>query len=115
MLVSCLGKNKVPAEIIKPQKMQNILWDVIRAQALSMEIASKDSTVNEVAETKALTQKVFEIHHITSADFEKSYAWYTNHPDNLRNIFDSLNIQTQRQNELKLKERYKPLKKDLIK
>ncbi len=68
-LWSCSGKNKVPAEIIQPDEMQNILWDVMRAQALSTEIARKDSSINEIAETKVLTQKVFEIHNITSTSF----------------------------------------------
>lgn len=115
MLISCLGKNKVPSGIIKPKEMQNILWDVIRAQALSVEIAHKDSTINEVTETKALSQKIFEIHNIKSADFDRSYTWYTNHPNMMLTIFDSLNNQIQRQNELKMKERSKPFKKDSIK
>ena len=71
LFVSCLEKNKVPSEIIQPKEMQNILWDVMRAQTLSSEIARKDSTVNEIAETKVLTQKVFEIHNIKSSDFNK--------------------------------------------
>ncbi len=115
MLFSCLGKNKVPAGIIKPKEMQNILWDVIRAQALSVEIARKDSTLNEVTETKALSQKIFEIHNIKSADFDRSYTWYTNHPNMMLTIFDSLNNQIQRQNEIKIKEMSKPFKKNLIK
>src|SRR5450755_3060300 len=106
ILVSCSGKNKVPSEIIQQKEMQNILWDVIRAQALSGEIARKDSTINEVAETKMLTQKVFEIHNITSSVFDQSYAWYTSHPETMRIIFDSMNIQNQRQNDLRMKGGY---------
>ena len=115
VLFSCSGKNKVPAGIIQQKKMQNILWDVIRAQALSGELARKDSTINEVAETKILTQKVFEIHHITSSAFDQSYSWYTSHPEMMRIIFDSMNIQNQRQNELRMKEGHKPFKGDIIK
>ena len=96
--------------------MQNILWDVIRAQALSAEMARKDSTIKEVAETKILTQKVFEIHHITSSAFDQSYSWYTGHPEIMRIIFDSMNIQNQRQNdcERSKEEDTKPFKKDSI-
>jgi hypothetical protein len=112
LFISCLGKNKVPSEIIQPGKMQKILWDVIRAQALSTEIARKDSTVNEIAETKALTQKVFEIYKITSAGFNQSYIWYTNHPDIMRVVFDSLNAQNQRESQLEMKEKYNPVKID---
>ena len=79
LFVSCLEKNKVPSEIIQPDKMQKILWDVIRAQALSAEIARKDSTVNEIAETKVLTQKVFEIYKITSTTFIQSYFFFIIH------------------------------------
>ena len=99
--VSCLEKNKVPSEIIQPNEMQKILWDMVRAQALSTEIARKDSSVNEIAETKVLTQKVFEIHKISSTTFNQSYIWYTNHPDMMRTIFDSLNAQNQRQSHWK--------------
>lgn len=102
----------MPSGFIQPKQMQNILWDVIRAQALSGEISRKDSSVNEIAETKALTQKVFQIHNITTAEFDKSYAWYTNHPEVLRLLFDSLNAQRQRDNEMKLKIMREPLKLD---
>ena len=115
LFISCLGKNKVPSEIIQPRKMQKILWDVIRAQALSTEIARKDSTVNEIAETKVLTQKVFEIYKITSTTFNQSYMWYTNHPDIMRIVFDSLNAQNQRESQLEMKEKHTPLKLDSLK
>jgi hypothetical protein len=115
ILFSCSGKNKVPAEIIQQKEMQNILWDVIRAQALAAEMARKDSTINEVAETKILTQEVFEIHHITSSAFDQSYSWYTDHPEMMRIIFDSMNIENQRQNDFRMKRGYKPLREDLIK
>ena len=115
LFISCLGKNKVPGEIIQPGKMQKILWDVIRAQALSTEIARKDSTVNEIAETKVLTQKVFEIYKITSTTFNQSYIWYTDHPDIMRIVFDSLNAQKQRESQLEMKVRYHPLKLDPLK
>src|SRR6476659_391894 len=109
VLFSCSGKNNVPGEIIHPKAMQNILWDLLRAQALSHEMARKDSTINEVTETKILTQKVFEIHNITSPVFDKSYSWYISHPEMMRTIFDSMNVQNQRQNDMRMGG-YKPFK-----
>lgn len=110
LFISCSGKNKVPVEIIQPNEMQKILWDMLRAQALSAEIARKDSAINEIAETKVLTQKVFEIYKTTSAAFNKSYSWYTNHPDVLQMVFDSLNAQKQRESQLEQKARFQPVK-----
>ena len=115
IFTSCLGKNDVPAKIIQQKEMQNILWDILRAQALAEEIAHKDSSVNEVAETKVLNEKIFKIHNIAENDFNESYAWYTNHPDVLKIIFDSLSSQNQRENDLKIKEKHKPFKLDSLK
>ncbi len=111
VVISCRDKNRVPPEIIGQKEMQSILWDVIRAQILSLEMAHKDSTINEIAHTKALAKRIFEIHKITAADFEKSYNWYTNHPDLMRIIFDSMSVRKQKENDLELERRAKPIKK----
>jgi len=106
--VSCGNKNKVPSEIIQPEKMELILWDVVRSQALSAEEARKDSTINEIAQTKVLAQKVFKIHNITSAEYDKSYKWYTNHPDIMKILLDSLSNHIQEENKEDFKEKHEP-------
>jgi hypothetical protein len=111
LVISCSNKNKVPSEIIQPKQMQKILWDILRAEALSSEYARRDSTINEVAELKILTGKVFQIHKITSSTFDESYKWYTGHQDVLKVLFDSLNSQAQRENKIETKEKPKPEKK----
>lgn len=73
--------------------MQNILWDVMRAQALATEIAKKDSLLNDTLQLKLLTKKVFEIHKTNTVDFNKSYSWYIKHPEAMTLIFDSLYAQ----------------------
>lgn len=115
LLMSCSGKNNVPPEIIQPKKMQLVLWDVIKAQELSGVMARKDSSINEIEETKSLTQKVYEIHNITSGDFDKSYLWYTEHPELMRTIFDSMTVQSERQKEQRIKDGYKPFKGNTLK
>lgn len=110
LFFSCADKNKVPAEIISQEKMQGILWDVVRAQILSLEMAHRDTSLNEIAETKALTKKVFDIHKITAVDFDKSYNWYASHPELMKNLFDSLSSQKQLENDLQLKIKNKPAK-----
>jgi Domain of unknown function (DUF4296) len=116
ILLSCSGKNKVPSGIIQPRQMQGIMWDVIRAQALSQAMASKDSSMNEQAQTKVFTQKIFEIHKITAATFDASYLWYTAHPEVMHTLFDSLNAQSQRQIDAKFKgPPVNPFKKNILK
>ena len=116
-LFSCYSADKIPKDIIKPEKMKSILWDVMRAQTLAQETALKDSTLDVAIETKILSQKVFEIHKTDSLHFVQSYNWYVMHPETLKLIFDSLYVQKQRKNELDLRTKEKaavqPLKKKL--
>jgi hypothetical protein len=93
ILSSCLSNNKPPKSIIQPKEMQNILWDVMRAQALATEITKKDSLLNDTLELKLLTKKVFEIHKTNTVNFNKSYSWYIKHPEAMTLIFDSLYAQ----------------------
>ena len=107
---SCADRNRIPSGMIQPAQMQKILWDVLQAQALSGELCKKDSSVNEVAEIKLLTERVFELYRIRSIDFQRSYAWYTGHPDIMLEVIDSLNNQEQRENLIKLNKRILPIK-----
>src|SRR5689334_13977973 len=86
-LFACTGK-QVPADIIQPEEMKKIIWDITRAQWLSEEVSRKDSGINKVAATMVLSKKIFEMHHITQPDFNKSYLWYTSHPEILRVMLD---------------------------
>lgn len=74
------------------------MWDVLRAKALASQYAKKDSSLNDSTQTKLLTQKVFEAHHIKEGDFEKSYDWYIQNPESMKVMFDSLYAQKQRNN-----------------
>ncbi len=114
LLLSCSGKNDTPQGIIKPKEMSGIMWDVLRAQNFAAEIARKDSSINVAAQTKVLTQKVFEIHKINASLFDKSYNWYTSHPDMLETIFDSLYTQKERENDLLRSNQYKHVFKDSL-
>lgn len=96
-LVACSTKERPPSNVLSKNEMQSVLWDVIRAQFLAQHNARKDSTINLNAETRILTDKVFNIHKITSKDFDRSYNWYTAHPDQFQVMMDSLYTQKQRE------------------
>lgn len=103
ILASCYSADKRPAVVIKPDEMQSILWDLMRAQTLASQTALKDSSVDAAFETKILSEKIFQIHKTDSAKFSKSYTWYLKHPDRLKLIFDSLYAQKQREKDTSLK------------
>jgi ribonuclease HII len=91
LFYSC--KERVPSGIIKQNKMQEVLWDMLRADALSHQLANSDSTKLPDDERAKLTRQVFIIHNITENQFDKSYSYYAQHPEIMRNMLDSLNSQ----------------------
>ncbi len=96
-LFSCGSKDTPPKDLIQPKEMQTVLWDVIRAQYVASEMAKSDSTINTEAQTKILSDKALAIHQLSEEEFNKSYQWYVEHPKILQTIFDSLQVQKQRE------------------
>lgn len=103
-------KESMQAGIIGPQKMQVILWDVLRADALSRELVRTDSSKSMSTEVDRLRSQVFLIHKITGEQFVKSYSFYTRNPGILKRILDSLNSQQVRISTLEI-----PVEKNRIK
>ncbi len=108
---SCTKSTYVPPGIIKPREMQNIFWDMIRGDILAQEIVNKDSTKNLKTESFAINEKIFFIHNINRAKFEKSIAFYEKNPGLIKIVFDSLNSVQTRKNSREM-ERHKKGPKD---
>ena len=100
--VACTDKNNAPANIIQKDTMRNVMWDMIQADQYAKLYLVRDScTINDKDETIKLYQQVFQIHHITKDEFEKSYKYYMAHQDLNKLVFDSLSAQI-------LRERHQP-------
>jgi hypothetical protein len=113
LMISCINKDKIPSGVIVRDSMPGILWDVIVADQFSKQFILKDSAkINTRLETMKLYQQVFQVHHITRDEFQKSYQFYIAHPDLMKIIFDSLSVYSNKQRQ----EIYKPIKpKPLLK
>lgn len=96
-VVSCTGKNERPENILKPEKMQDVFWDYIRADVYASEFIKKDSTKNPDLENARLQEKIFKQHNITREDFDKSYTWYSNHKELMTTLMDSMLARKQRE------------------
>jgi Domain of unknown function (DUF4296) len=89
-LGSCVDKNKIPKDILPKEKMQTVLWSMISAgEFLNAYILNKDS-VDKLAESSRIYGQVFQVHHITKEEFDKSYLYYREHPDLMKVVLDSL-------------------------
>lgn len=90
VLTSCGSKNEMPLDVLKTEKMQAVLWDMVKADAFTTEFIKKDSLKNATEENLKLQQQVFAIHKITRAEFYKSYDYYKAHTPLFKAILDSM-------------------------
>ena len=83
LLAGC-GK-QIPAEVIQPDRMENILYDYHLSISMSNNLSYSDNYQKE-----AYKNYVFRKHHITEAEFDSSMVWYTRHTEELAAIYKRL-------------------------
>lgn len=89
-LLSCSKGDKIPDNVVKPDRMEKLLWDTFLAEAAAQQISAKDSTVVLSDKIKELTKKALQINKISETAFFRSYNWYVNHPETFSAVLDSL-------------------------
>lgn len=101
--ISCGSKDEIPSTILKQEKMQAVLWDVIKAQAFTDQFVKKDTSKNVDKENLKMQQEIFAIHHITKEEFYKSYAYYETNTGLFKQMLDSIIVQDERNKKTKIK------------
>ena len=89
-IVSCSSPSKVPDDIIQPEKMTMIVYDLIRSEEAAVHL-KLDSNINTFTNRNlAMYNNVFAIHKIDRATFFKSYRYYEEHPILHKALMDSI-------------------------
>ena len=89
-ILVCCKEQKVPDNVLPPQKMQSVMWDMLQADEYANFQLPKDSTLSILDRHTNYYQKVFQIQKITKEQFKKSLKYYQTRPDLLKVMFDSL-------------------------
>ena len=95
LFFSC-NSNDIPKDVLSQEKMEAVLWDVMRADEMASQYAITDSTFKDVSKNASLYQKIFQIHGITKSTFQKSLQYYQQHPAQLQPVIDSLKAFSER-------------------
>jgi hypothetical protein len=88
VILAC--KSSVPKEILPPNKMKAVLWDIMQADEMAEYYSVKDSAFLSLSKHEEYYQKIFSIHKIDKKDFTKSLAYYENHPVVFKTVLESL-------------------------
>lgn len=89
LIASCSHKKEVPKDILPQEKMREVLWSMISAGEFLNAYILNDS-VQKIAEISKTYGQVFQIHHITKEEFDRSWLYYRGRPDIMRVMLDSL-------------------------
>lgn len=90
-MMACGGKGGVPSDVLPQEKMQAVMWDMIRSgDFLNNFVFYRDTGVNKVAETRKWQDKIFEMHGITREQFKRSYTYYQQQPLMMKTMMDSI-------------------------
>jgi hypothetical protein len=112
--VGCSDKKSVPSGILPREKMEVVLWDMIQADQYA-NVLAKDSAAH-IADLKMerlrLYDQVFRLHDVSRDKFQKSYSYYTDHPELSQDLFDSLLV---RGNKLRSDEYAHPSARPVVK
>lgn len=88
---ACSDKKKIPKGILPREKMQMVMWDMIRAEEfLDGFVFAKDTSIDKAAESLKWYDKIYQVYGITKDEFVRSYTYYKEHPAFMKEILDSL-------------------------
>jgi len=91
LVFSCTDNDKIPKDILPETQMRELMWDLIRTgEFLNGFVTNKDSSVSKKAEMEKWFGKIYQLHKINKEQFDKSFAYYQDHPALMKNILDTL-------------------------
>ncbi|MDQ3277857.1 MAG: DUF4296 domain-containing protein [Bacteroidota bacterium] len=93
LFFAACGNSTVPKEVLAPEKMQNVMHDIIKADELVDFLRMSDSTYQPFSKRTALYDTVFSLHRVTKETFQKSLQYYQSRPDLLKEMMNKLHAE----------------------
>ncbi len=96
LISSCGNKNNLPADVLKPDEMRGVLWDVMLSDAFTTHHINTYTSAIAQEENAKLQKQVFATHNITREVFYKSLDYYKAHPNLMKTLLDSVIVKANR-------------------
>lgn len=92
-LASCNNAD-IPEDVLPPEKMGAVWYDVILADELTEFASITDSAYRQFSKRTGLYDTVLQLHKISKEQYKRSERFYQSRPDLMREIFDDLKSKT---------------------
>ena len=96
MIYSCVSRNKIPSDIIPPDQMSDVLFDLSMAEGFVENYHSKDSAWVKDSILITEVDKLLAIRNISQEKFKESYDFYKLHPPLFKKLVDTAYERAQR-------------------
>ncbi len=90
LIVCACSGDSLPKDVLPQEQMQNVLYDVIRADEMVDFLKLSDSTYQPFSRRTDLYDSVFQLHRVKKESFQKSMSFYQRRPDLLKEIIEGL-------------------------
>lgn len=96
LLAACSNKPEVPENILPPDKMEAVSWDLVRADGLLSNTVPADTLTPKLDKRTQLYREVLRMHGVTRESFKQSLQFYEGRPDLLKVVFSKMNERAQK-------------------
>jgi Domain of unknown function (DUF4296) len=97
-IVACGSKGDVPKAVLPKEKMEDVMWDMLRADEFVKEyMLARDSSLRDTAEYIKMYERIFRLNKTNLEQYAESFTYYRTHPKLMKEILDSLNVRGQQQ------------------
>ena len=91
LFIQCTRRQRIPDDVLPPEKMEKVLWDMVRADQFASDyLLPSDTSLNRKTESMRLYQQVFQINGISYDQFARSFKFYRSNPRHLKTVIDSI-------------------------
>lgn len=98
LIVACGSKGDVPKGVLPKEKMEDLMWDMLRADEFVKEyMLARDSSLRDTAEYIKMYERIFRLNKTNREQYAESFTYYRTHPKLMKDILDSLNVRGQQQ------------------
>lgn len=98
LVVACGSKSDVPKSVLPKEKMEDVMWDMLRADEFVKEyMLARDSSLRDTAEYIKMYERIFRLNKTNREQYAESFTYYRTHPKLMKEILDSLNVRGQQQ------------------
>ncbi len=91
LVLSCNRKPAAPDQLLSKDKMEDVLWDLMRADLfINNYMVIKDPNLDKKKQGIELYTRILKLHQVSQEQFNSSFAYYRSQPEEMKVLMDSI-------------------------